>query len=387
MGWNRQLPPVVEVPMPPVPGSWLLAAAGAVLAGVLLFLLYATDRIPGIQAMNIWVLTGLPISLWLLAFGVRAYTFGKALSEQLFLAEEAQEAQTAWEAWAQRYLAVHANCVLLPDQVCASQLMADAADLPLRNGQPRRIADLPMEKEQRVKAGLQLLLPAMAPIVNALPPEQELRVTLLSDVDPDQYQRLSAGWQHSWTTHVSQALPTSVNLVSHLSLQWIEEQLKSTRPAFELLVVLQVQGYPAYSDGLAAVLLGPDSLARATGLAVQGRLLRPMPLNVDQLDDELSLFMQTQTNARQATGLLADGADWKPSMGKILAAGFSHGASLEARRQWIQESFCGVNGPLGHWLTTVLAVDTVRLQQQPLLVLAKDQSQRWISTVTKGEGA
>lgn len=387
MGWDRQPPEMVAAPAPPVLGRWVLAAGIAVLACVLLFLLYASDRVPQLQALNVWVVSGSPLLVWVLAFGARAYVYGGALSHHQFLEEEAQVAQRAWQDWAQRYLAVHASCVLLPDQVSASLLTHGPLDLPPGTGQARRIATLPAQKEQRAQAGLQLLLSALGPVLKVLPAEQELRVTLLSDVEPGQYEALRNAWQQRWASATPQVQPATVTLAAQLSYQWLDEKLKTASSAFELIVVLQVHGEAAYSDGLAAMLLCPDRLALACELSVTGALLRPMPLDINTLQSEVPLFLQTQTNACQATALLAGGVGWQPLAGKIIAAGVAHGASLNVEQQWFQESLCGLPGPFSHWLVAALGVEIARQQQRPLWVLAQEESQHWISTVSTGEGA
>ncbi|WP_339418699.1 MULTISPECIES: hypothetical protein [unclassified Pseudomonas] len=384
MGWDRHPPEVVEAPEPPVLGRWVLAAVVAVLACVLLFLLHASERMPLLHTFNIWVFSGSPLLVWLLTFGTRAHAYGGALSRYQFLEEEAQGAQQSWQGWAQRYLAVSASCVLLPDQVSASVLTQTPSGLPPRTGQARRIAALPVQAE-RAQTGLQLLILGLAPALQALPTGQELRVTLLSDVDPGQYDALRDALQQTWSTTVSQPLPAMITLAGELSYRWIDETLKTASAAIELILVLQVHGEEAYSDGLATLLLCPDSLALALKLPVTAGLLRPMPLDIDALDSEFPLFLQTQTSACQATGLLADYADWLPLTGKMLAVAGGHDASLKVESQWIQESLCGVSGPLGHWLVTALGVEMVRHQRKPLLVLAQEESRHWISTVTTGE--
>jgi hypothetical protein len=112
-----------------------------------------------------------------------------------------------------------------------------------------------------------------------------------------------------------------------------------------------------------------------------------MPLDINTLQSEVPLFLQTQTNACQATALLADGVGWQPLAGKIIAAGVAHGASLNVEQQWFQESLCGLPGPFSHWLVAALGVEIARQQQRPLWVLAQEESQHWISTVSTGEGA
>ncbi|MNJ52767.1 hypothetical protein D3C77_481200 [compost metagenome] len=229
-----------------------------------------------------------------------------------------------------------------------------------------------------------MLLPALARALKALPQEQELRVTLLSDVATQNYGALRNAWQQSWVTAVGRTPPAEVTLATELSYQWIDEKLKSANGALELIVVLQVHGDALYSDGLAAMLLCPEQLALARNLPVEGGLLRPMPLDINALSAELPLFLQTQTSARQATGLLADSAEWRPLTGTLITQGSAHGASLKVEQQWVQEQLCGLPGPFSSWLVAALGVEIARHQQRPLLVLTREISQHWIGTVTWG---
>ncbi|XXE66834.1 hypothetical protein J3P79_09965 [Pseudomonas sp. R1-7] len=365
-------------------GRWVFGAGAAVLASVLLFLLHAAEHLPVMQTLNIWAFSGSPLLAWALAFGARAYAYGGALSHHQFLQAEAQDAQHAWQDWAHRYMAVQASCVLLPDRVSASVVVQDGLNVPPRTGQARRIAEV-QQQPQRAHSGLSLLLSALEPAARVLPVRQPLRVTLLNDIEPGQYAALREAWHQIWVTDMGLPPPESVTVSAELSYQWIDETLRTGSTAAELILVLQLQGGSVYSDGLAALLLCPDRLALAWKLPVVGGLLRPMPLDINRLPEELPIFLQSQTNALQATGLLADAADLQPLIGQLFAAGGALGASLEIGQQWVQERLSGATGPFSHWLTAALGVEMSRHQQCPLLLLAEDESGHWISTVTTGE--
>lgn len=384
MGWDRRAAQVMEAPVPPSLGRWLLAAVLAVLAGVMGFLLHAAEQVPWLQTFNIWAFSVSPLVVWFLAFGARAYAHGNVLSRYQFLQEEACSAQQSWQAWAQRYLAVVASCVLLPDQVSASALTQGAFETLDRTGQARRIADLPAG-EGRAHAGLQRLIQALVPTLQALPPDQALRVTLLSDADSSDYPALRDAWQQTWSATINRPPLATVTLAGELSPCWIDETFKTATATVELVLVLQVHGEDAYSDGLAALLLCPDSLARALELPALAGVLRPMPLDVDALDSEVPMFLQTQISACQATGVLVDAAGGQPLIGRILTAAGTQGAPTKVGQQWVLERLCGLPGPLGHWLVTALGVELVRHRREPLWVVARDASQHWISTVTTGE--
>lgn len=387
MGWDRQPPAVLPAPMPPVLGRWLVAAVLAVLIGVLLFLLYASERVPLLQTLNVWVLSGSPLLALALAFGVRAFVYGGALNRYRFLDGEAQVARQAWQDWAQRSVAVLGSCVVLPDQVSASVLMQARSGLPPRPGVARRMTLLPHTSEERAQAGLQLLLPALASALEALPESPALRVTLLNDTQPDQYEALRRDWQRCWTRLTRLPCPETVTLVAELPYSWLDDKLKSASNDFELIIILQVQGGSVYSDGLAALLLCPDGVSGVASLPVAASLLRPMPLVADKHDSELPLFLQTQAQACQATGLLADHLDLQALTGDVLTAGAAEGAGLSAQQVWVLEQFCGLAGPFSSLRLAALAVEMARHQQGPLLMLSREQSRYWISTVIPGDKA
>lgn len=385
MSWNRQ--PAAEVPAPSSPrlARWLMAAALGGLVAALLFLLQASQRVPELDVLNVWALTGSAVVIWVMAFGVRAFIYGGALNEHRFLAGEALAAQDAWQSWAHRYLAVHASCVLLPDQLSADVLIQGSDSLPSRRDQVRHITTLPA-KGNRAEVALHQVLLALQSAVRLLPAEPELKVTLLSDVDPDRHEALRASWEQCWTDVLRCQPPKTVNVASNLSYGWIDETLKSASSSFELIVVLQLHGDTDYSEGVAALLLSPDSLAQFGNLPVIGGLSRPMLLDTEHLESELAQFFSTQTMAVKATGLLAGSSEEEGLPGKVITLGGRQNAALDAQQQWVYEYMCGKPGPLEHWVTTALAVEMVRHRRQPLLVLAKDQS-HWISTVTTGEWA
>lgn len=210
-------------------------------------------------------------------------------------------------------------------------------------------------------------------------------MTVLSDLDADGLEMFRTSWGKVWLKAMPGHLQVKPIFVRELSLQWLEDNLKSPGAAIELILVLQVNGAKAYSDGLAALLLCPDALAQEWELPVQGRLLRPMPLDVEQLDTEIPLFLETQLAALNATGILADSAQWQPSLGPLLVMGEAQKAKFQVGQQWIQESLCGVPGPFSAWLLAALGLELSRHFQQPLVLLTQEPTQRWISTVATGE--
>ncbi|WP_268797264.1 hypothetical protein [Pseudomonas huanghezhanensis] len=346
--------------------------------------LHESEQVPQLQDVNVWALAGWPLLAWALTFGARAFSYGGALNQHQFTDREADAAQQAWESWANRHLAVYAHCVLLPDEVSAVALTQSPSTLPPRAGEARRLRML-SGAEDRTQAALALVLQALASTLRQLPPTQALRVMLLSDAGPEHHETLGTAWAEAWASDPGRPPVDAVNLKDSLSYGWVDETLKSASAAFELIVVLQLHGDTAYSDGVAAMLLSPDRLGQASALPVLGALCRPMPLDIDDLENELPHFLRNQTAAVSAAGLLIDRIEGQAQPGEVIAAISGLSAALEAQQQWVAETTCGNAGPFGHWLVTALAVEVVRHRQHSLLVLAKDES-HWISTVTTGAG-
>jgi hypothetical protein len=382
MAWDRRLPEEAQAPAPPSIARWLSALLVAVLIGALLFLLYAA--VPALAMINVWMLVAAPPLATVLVFALRAYRYGGALGQFEYQQTMAHDARQTWQAWGQRGVAVLASSVLLPDQVSAQALSQSGQAFVSRSGQTRRLAGLPAGNNERLQAALEKVLAGLTSTLKALPGNTSLGVTLLTDLHADRYPELNAIWLRSWAGLNALPEPVSMTLASELPLQWIEDRLKNASSAVELVIVLQVCGQGSYSDGLAGVLLCTDALAAKHQLSFVTSWLRPMPLEIEALEEEFALFLQTQCRAREATGLLADKADWKPLMGRLLTAG-KDDISVGATEQWVAEAFSGIPGPCAHWLAAALGVEMVRHRQQPLMLLTQERAQHWISTITTRE--
>lgn len=327
------------------------------------------------------VLIVAPLLFWVLLFSARLYWHGRSVTRVQFLEDEARLAEQAWQRWAQRFMTVSTSCVLLPDGVCANGLHGATPTSPPRAGSARHVSDLPAGTLTRAEAGLQLLLEALAPALQSLPANMQLQVVIVTDIQPELY----AALQEYCLKHLS-ALSLRVSLgstatVGELSWRWLDEQLKNASSELHLVIVLQTQGQGSYSDGLGALLLSTDDMARAHQMRTTARVLRPMPLQVDSLAGDWPVFLQTQTCAVRAQTLLADSADWKNSISEILVLGANHGAAPLIDNIWFQEDLCGTPGPFAGWLTLALGVDLARLQGESCLALARVGTQRWVTTV------
>jgi len=388
MGWDRQPSERVATPSALSPAHWLAALVIAGLAGVCLFLLHASQRLPALGSLNIWLFSSAPLLLVMLAFALRGFRHGENLSHHAFLESEARAAQGSWEQWTGRYLTVHDSCVLLPDQVSAAVLAKSEHDLPLRTGEARRLAILPDDHFDRIQNSLLSLLQALQPSLEQAALESGFRVTLLCDVGPSRNVNLADIWKRVWINVMGTAPKPPLTRVESLSLSWIDDKIRTRDSTLELILVVQTEGAERYSDAVAALLVCLDCSSAAGQMPVKTRLLRPMPLDIGDLSAEMSALMQSQIAARSATGLLGDVAEWQKASAAIFAASRSLDASLQVAQQWNQESLCGIPGPFSSWLGLALGAELVQLRQQAVLVLGKEDDRHWISTlVTEQEAA
>lgn len=383
MAWQREYVQAVLAPKPPSPVRWALIVVLAAAAAVLMFLLYAV--LPELQALNVWAFTASPLVVAILALAARMHAYGGALDEYGLLQERSRLAQNAWMEWGQRYMAVMGGLVLLPEHLSATALIKPH-NTPVPNAdKARRLVRLPKNKSHRAVAGLAQLMDSLPAVLAPLPPSEKLSVTVLTDASQDEHPALADACRQHLSDLTPSSTLTGVHVTSQLSFAWMEETLKTPRDSVELILVVQAHGKHAYSDGLAALLLCPDAVAKAHKLPIAARVLRPMPLDIDSLETDFTTFLQIQAKARSATGVLADGADWQPETTTLLAAAAREGAALSVDHRWILEPVNGVPGPCGQWLLAALGIEMARLAQQPLLLLASEGSSRWINTVTPGE--
>lgn len=385
MAWQREYVQAGLAPIPPSPVRWLLIVVLSLAAAVLMFLLYVV--VPELQALNVWAFTASPVVVAILALAARMHAYGGALDDYTLLQERSRLAQVAWAEWGQRYIAVMAGLVLLPEHLSAVAMMKPPHTPVPHPGKARCIVGLPKGEKGRALAGLAQLMDSMPTVLAPLPPSEKLSVTVLTDAPQDEHPALADACQQHLSDLTPSSTLTGVHVTSQLSFAWMEETLKTPRDAVELILVVQAHGKDAYSDGLAALLLCADAVAKAHQLPIAARLLRPMPLDIDSLETDFTTFLQIQAKARDATGVLADRADWQPETTTLLAAAAREGAALSVDHRWILEPVNGVPGPCGHWLLAALGIEMARLAQQSFLLLASEDSGRWINTVTPGDMA
>lgn len=379
MVWERQKAYIPEAPEPPQVKAWFMAAIVAVVFSVLLFVLHASDKLFFVQQISIWIVSIVPLLSWIAAFCVRSYLFGRTLSEYHFLQAEAQTAQHQWQGWAERYMAVIAHTVLLPDKITASFLTQDTKDFPPQYALTRRISYLPEQGDMAA------LLNSITPALNALPPEIELNVTLLTDanemVQQRQQQAFAEGWRDIFKERVA---PENISIKTSLSYDTLSDRLKASGEVADLLVILQLQGKETYSDGLGIFLLTTDDVAQKHQLPVKGRLLRPMSTEEKSLQHDLTLFMETQVISQKAQGVIGDSVALTHLTSQLLPVATTFGSALTTDNILVQERFTGIPGPFSAWLTAGLGLDLALHYSSPYLVFARTEQRWFISTVSSG---
>lgn len=382
MGWERQKPFTTEQPSPPSSGGWLISGVLAVIAGVLLFVLHASGTFSALKAINIWLFALIPVVLWILTFSTCGYLYGREMERFQFFQREAEHAQQQWTAWAERYIALSASCVMLPDSISAALLKQNLRGLPQQQGLVRHIDYL---KDN--KSVINTLLEGIQSALRILPPELALQVTVLTDEPESGRQKLFALFDECWQTRAPENLrPASLNIIDQLSFRSLDERLGQPESTVQLILVIQMNGNTHYSDGLAALLFTSDDVAQEHALPHIVRVLRPMPLDVGNLNEELTLLLRTQTQACRTARVLGDHQKWTGSSAALITIGNALGTQWEAENILTIETYCGIQGPFSPWLTLALGADFVHIGQQSWLALSTTGAENFVYTIASGSG-
>ena len=375
MGWVRNKAIVVERPPAPSFKWWLLAGLLATIIGILLFILHLSGKVNALLIFNIWLLALIPLLGWYLLFCIRGWLWGQKVNKYDFLKKEAELGQKQWESWAERHVAILASCVLLPEGVTAHGLVSQfIRQLPTADMLARRV----IESANPVKN----LLSGVQSGLSHLPDEFPLKVTIITDTSCDGLvQTFTSTWE---TLFPQRAIPDEIVLSASRSMHMLEDRLKQPDLTVELLLVMQLHGGTAYSDGLAALLLTSDDVAQKYQLPHVARLLRPMALDMTQFTSQLTLFLETQTVARQTSRVFCDSVDWHDYFAELLTTGAAHHARWKPEEIGVLERWCGIPGPGGGWLLAALLADVVNISNTPVLGLFTSATDHFVSTITPG---
>lgn len=109
-----------------------------------------------------------------------------------------------------------------------------------------------------------------------------------------------------------------------------------------------------------------------------------MPLDMTNFEDDITLFLETQTVACQTPSVIGDAKKWTERSAALITQGGKMHTPWKAEDIALLEKWCGIPGPAAPWLLTALAADLVSLRKQPLLALFSSEQEHFISTITTG---
>ena len=377
MVWERQKPKISEAPLEPSLVLWLIGGILALVAGILLFVLHANNLLEPFQAYDIWILSVAPLAIWFTLICLRGWLYNTEFNHHRFESDEAEYAQQRWSEWAGRYLAVLYSEVILPDSLTAAQLIQRSFEREQHCRQTRRMSWGEAE-------GVAIQLDSISDALSQLPADLPLRITMLTDSSQD-VPSLQAAFNDAWLQQASAKRPAPyLNVLQSYSFLALDERLASPEISAELILVQQLSGGDAYSDALAVLLLVPDDVATKYNLKHDVRLLRPMGVDNSLLPEELALFFSTQTQANTTQSIVGDQLCWADTFFELLNASEATAGYWKTEQTYWLEKFAGICGPFSPWIMTAVASDMVNLQRADCLMLATDNEQSFISTVTTG---
>lgn len=377
MAWIRNKPAIAKMPEEPSLILWLFAGLVALIAGVLVFVLHANHLLRVWQQYNVWLLSGAPVFVWFVLICLRGWIYNNGVDKHEFEAKEANYAQQQWVEWAGRYQAVLHSTVILADAVTPQSLLQQSTGLTQHCKQSRRIED-------NGDHPFDLLLRGVRNRLQQLSPDLPLKIILLTD-SPDEDVVLLQAFSDCW----QQQMPLgsvihSLDILRSYSFAAIEHRIKTPEILAELILVHQMHGAEHYSDALAALLLTLDDVADRFKLEHDVRLLRPMPLNTDDLLTEMDLYFCTQTQANTSGCIIGDHLRWGDDFATLLKASEKYGGEWKTEQLHWLETYTGLCGPFSSWIVAAVVSDLVRLQQADCLMLSGSADQRFINTVTTG---
>jgi len=375
MGWERKKAIIAELSPAPNIAGWIVSGMLTLVSAVLIFILHASGSVKPLSELNIWYISlGLPLS-WCMIFCFRYWFRERELDNHHFLQQEAEHAQQQWALWAQRSISVLGSCVLLPDGITASVLLDAPPDaIPSRGGMTRRL--------ESIQSPLKSCLMGLQCALRVLPPEISLRVNILTDGNSVHFRtELSEVWGDVFPNQVA---PVDIVVSELISMEHLEERLRLPDLTVDLIIIMQLHGEAEYSDGLAALLLTSDDVADKYQLYHSARLLRPMPLDMPNFEQDITLFLETQTAACGSSRVIEDLLDWEKITAPLTTAGQKFGALWQPTQKLNIERVIGKPGQAAPWLLIALAADMVSLRKESLLTLLSDGTECYISTLTTG---
>ncbi|MCU6209127.1 hypothetical protein [Enterobacter cloacae] len=377
MSWEREKSTVSKKPEEPSFVLWLMLGVVAVVGSVVLFVLHANKLSGPLQAFNIWGVTASPIVIWFFFLCLRGWLFNSAFDKHEFEANEADYAQQQWTEWAGRNIAVLHSSVIFPEALTPFRFLQAPAEQVQRTTLTQHFDHSTPEK------CFSQLLECVSDALLWVPSDLPLSATLLTDWQEDPL-ILQDEFAKVWQDTVPFRPVPVLNIQTAKSFIWLEERIKSPTLDVDFILVHQTQGKGCYSDTLASLLLTSDDVATKYQLTHDACLLRPMSLDMGDINKSLDTFFSTQTQACSTENIIGDQAAWGDSFADLLeAAAVYTGHWKPEQLHWL-EKYAGLSGPFSPWIMAAVASDIVNIQKADCLMLSTDGEQKFINTVQTG---
>lgn len=377
MIWERQKSTVSEKPEEPSFILWLMLGVISVAGSVMLFVLHANKISGFLQAFNIWAVATGPIVIWFFFLCLRGWLFNSAFGKHEFETNEADYAQQQWTEWAGRNIAVLHGSVIFPEALTPSRFLQASAE-------QMQYTTLTQHFHHSTPENcFSQLLECTSDALARVPVDLPLSASLLTDsqVDPrilhDQFAKV-------WQDAVPLRPVPVLNIQTAKTFIWLEERIKSPTLDVDLILVHQTQGKGRYSDILVSLLLTSDDVAAKYQLTHDACLLRPMLLNMGDIDESLDTFFSTQTQACGTASIVGDNVEWGNAFPGLLEVAQNYGGHWKPEQLHWLEQYTGISGPFSPWILAAVASDIVNIQKADCLMLSTDGEQKFINTVQTG---
>lgn len=377
MSWEREKSTVSEKPEEPSFVLWLMLGVVAVVGSVMLFVLHANKLSGPLQTFNLWIVTASPIVIWFFFLCLRGWLFNSAFDKHEFEANEADYAQQQWTEWAGRNIVVLHCGVIFPEALTPSRFLQASAEQMQHTALTRHF------HHPTPEYCFSQLLECASDALARVPADLPLSATLLTDSQEDPL-ILQDEFAKVWQDTVPLRPVPVLNIQTAKTFIWLEERIKSPTLDVDLILVHQTQGRGRYSDILASLLLTSDDVATKYQLTHDACLLRPMSLNIGDIDKSLDIFFSTQTQACSTASIVGDNVEWGNAFSGLLEAAQSYCGHWKPEQLHWLEKYAGLSGPFSPWIMAAVASDIVNIQKADCLMLSTDGEQKFINTVQTG---
>lgn len=377
MSWERQKSTISAKPEEPSFILWMMLGGGALVGGVLLFVLHANKLAGPLQPFDLWAVASCPAVIWLFFLCLRGWLYNNAFDRHEFEAEEAEYAQQQWMYWAGRNIAVLHSGIMLPANLTPQKFISSPPALVQSSSLPQRLS------LQDNETHFSILLSGLSQVLARLPSGLMPAVTLLTDSLEDTLvlqEVFAQAWQ---AAIVDRPVPQLIILTSKSFIS-LAERIASPTLGVDLILIHQTQGRDAYSDVLAVLLFTSDDVATKYKLSPGVRILRPMALDIEISGKSLDTFFSTQTQAFSTDRIVGDKVEWGNTFSELLGATKDYGGHWKPEQLHWLEQYAGPSGPFSPWIMAAVVSDIVNIQKRDCLMFSTDGERKFINTVQTG---